>query len=97
MITKGGKKERFFNFLTFSSKRHARLRHIYMTALQNIQSSQEAEYAKKESLMDYIDQNPVKAGLSETPYDWKASGAFYKAQGKENKEQGLKVKLVGSS
>ena len=32
-------------------------------------------------VMDYIDQNPVKAGLSETPYDWKASGAFYKAQG----------------
>jgi len=32
-------------------------------------------------VMEYIDQNPVKAGLSEKPYDWKASGAFYKAQG----------------
>ncbi|MCL2440203.1 MAG: transposase [Treponema sp.] len=32
-------------------------------------------------VMDYIDQNPVKAGLSATPEEWKASGAFYKAQG----------------
>jgi len=32
-------------------------------------------------VMEYIDQNPVKAGLSETSYDWKASGAFYKAHG----------------
>jgi putative transposase len=31
-------------------------------------------------VMDYIDQNPVKAGLTENPTDWKASGAFYKAQ-----------------
>jgi len=32
------------------------------------------------SIMDYIDQNPVKAGLSETPADWKAGGAYYKAR-----------------
>jgi len=32
-------------------------------------------------VMEYIDQNPVKAGLSAAPQDWKASGAFYKAQG----------------
>jgi len=28
----------------------------------------------------YIDQNAVKAGLASTPADWKASGAYYKAQ-----------------
>jgi len=28
--------------------------------------------------MDYIDQNAVKAGLALNPFDWKASGAFYK-------------------
>ena len=26
---------------------------------------------------DYIDQNPVKAGLVLSPQDWKASGAYY--------------------
>jgi len=30
-------------------------------------------------IMEYIDQNPVKAGLVENPADWKAAGAFYKA------------------
>jgi len=35
------------------------------------------EYAH---IMDYIDQNPVVVGLSPTPEDWKASGAFYKAR-----------------
>jgi putative transposase len=34
-----------------------------------------------ESVMEYIDQNPVKAGLTENPADWKASGAYYKACG----------------
>jgi putative transposase len=33
-----------------------------------------------ELVMDYIDQNPVKAGLAVNPADWKASGAFYKTQ-----------------
>ena len=33
-----------------------------------------------EYVMDYIDQNPVKVGLAASPADWKASGAFYKAQ-----------------
>ena len=28
-------------------------------------------------IYDYIDQNPVKAGLAHTPYDWKTSGAYY--------------------
>jgi REP element-mobilizing transposase RayT len=32
-----------------------------------------------ETLMEYIDQNPVKANLAATPSEWKASGAFYKA------------------
>jgi len=32
-----------------------------------------------EFVMDYIDQNPVKAELAATPVEWKASGAFYKA------------------
>ena len=40
--------------------------------------SDQQEY---ENVMEYIDQNPVKAGLAATPADWKASGAFYKAQG----------------
>ena len=31
-----------------------------------------------EFIMDYIDQNPVKAGLVPNPADWKASGAYYK-------------------
>ena len=30
--------------------------------------------------MGYIDQNPVVAELAATPADWKASGAFYRAQ-----------------
>jgi len=30
-------------------------------------------------IMEYIDQNPVKAGLSPAPAEWKASGAYYKA------------------
>ena len=33
-----------------------------------------------ESIMKYIDQNPVKAGLVTDPAEWKASGAYYKAQ-----------------
>ena len=32
-----------------------------------------------EFVMDYIDQNPVKAELAVTPAEWKASGAYYKA------------------
>jgi len=31
-----------------------------------------------ENIMNYIDQNPVKAGLSSTPEEWKACGAYYK-------------------
>ena len=31
-----------------------------------------------ESVMEYIDQNAVKAGLASIPADWKASGAYYK-------------------
>ncbi|MCL2808932.1 MAG: transposase [Treponema sp.] len=34
-----------------------------------------------DSVMDYIDQNPVKAELSLKPEEWRASGAFYKSQG----------------
>jgi hypothetical protein len=30
-------------------------------------------------VMNYIDQNPVVAGLAPSPESWKASGAFYKA------------------
>ena len=30
-------------------------------------------------VMNYIDQNPVVVGLSSTPEEWKASGAFYRA------------------
>jgi hypothetical protein len=38
-----------------------------------VKDQQEYEY-----IMDYIDQNPVKAGLAAEPSEWKASGAFYK-------------------
>ena len=34
-------------------------------------------------VMDYIDQNAVVVGLSETPEAWKASGAYYKSKGIE--------------
>jgi hypothetical protein len=30
--------------------------------------------------MDYIDQNPVKAGLAPQAADWKAGGAYYIAR-----------------
>jgi len=30
-----------------------------------------------DDVMEYISQNPVKAGLVETPEEWKASGSFY--------------------
>jgi len=29
-------------------------------------------------VFNYIDQNPVKAGLVSNPHDWKASGAYYR-------------------
>jgi putative transposase len=32
-----------------------------------------------EFIMNYIDQNPVKAGLAPSPAEWRASGAYYKA------------------
>ena len=32
-----------------------------------------------EYIMNYIDQNPVVAGLAQSPAEWKASGAYYKA------------------
>ena len=32
-------------------------------------------------VMNYIDQNPVVAGLVSLPAEWKTSGAFYKVQG----------------
>jgi putative transposase len=34
-------------------------------------------------VMNYIDQNPVVAGLAPSPESWKASGAFYKANNVE--------------
>ena len=33
---------------------------------------------KYDFIMNYIDQNPVTAGLATNPEDWKASGAYYK-------------------
>jgi len=41
------------------------------------------DHLEYESVMNYIDQNPVKAGLVATPAEWKASGAFYRAHGLE--------------
>jgi hypothetical protein len=31
------------------------------------------------AIMNYIDNNPVKSGLVASPEEWKASGAYYKA------------------
>jgi REP element-mobilizing transposase RayT len=33
-----------------------------------------------ETVMRYIDHNPVTAGLSESPAEWKSGGAYYKAR-----------------
>lgn len=33
------------------------------------------------AIMHYIDQNPVTAGLTSTPDEWKTGGAFYKKHG----------------
>jgi REP element-mobilizing transposase RayT len=41
---------------------------------REVRSHEDYEY-----VMNYIDQNPVVVGLSPTPAEWKASGAFYKA------------------
>ena len=35
-------------------------------------------------VMNYIDQNPVVAGLAPNPMQWKESGAFYKMHGLTN-------------
>ena len=44
----------------------------YARAIQD-----EQEY---ESIFNYIDQNPVVAGLAVTPAGWKAGGAYYRAR-----------------
>jgi len=36
-----------------------------------------------ETVMNYIDQNPVKAGLAASPEDWKPSGAYLRSQDSE--------------
>ena len=36
-----------------------------------------------DTVMDYIDQNPVKAELVAKPSDWTASGAYYRKHGLE--------------
>jgi len=41
-----------------------------------VKDQQEYEY-----VMEYIDQNPVKAGIASSPAEWKGSGAYYKSQG----------------
>jgi putative transposase len=33
-----------------------------------------------ETVMNYIDQNPVEAGLAAAPAEWPASGAYYREQ-----------------
>jgi putative transposase len=38
------------------------------------------DHEEYENVMNYIDQNPVVAGLATAPAEWKASGAFYKAK-----------------
>jgi len=41
------------------------------------------DYTEYEHVMNYIDENPVKAGLAAAPNEWKASGAFYGYHGLE--------------
>jgi len=42
---------------------------------REVKDKHEYEYT-----MEYIDQNPVKAGIVSTPIEWKSSGAFHKSQ-----------------
>jgi len=51
------------------SKDHLWGERYFTRAIKNLQ-----EY---EFVMNYINQNPVVAGLSESPASWKPSGAFY--------------------
>jgi putative transposase len=60
-----------WNFL-HGSKNHLWGDRYFARAIKNPQ-----EY---ESVMDYIDQNPVKAGLTAVPGEWSASGAYYREQ-----------------
>jgi len=50
MVAGTKKKEEKRKIFSFSVKRHARLRHIYMTVFAKSASSQEAKCAKKESI-----------------------------------------------
>jgi putative transposase len=60
-----------WNFL-HGSKNHLWGDRYFARAIKNPQ-----EY---ESVMNYIDQNPVKAGLTAVPAEWPASGAYYREQ-----------------
>jgi len=61
-----------WNFI-HGSKDHVWGERYFARAVKNLQ-----EY---ESVMNYIDQNPVVVGLAETPEAWQASGAFYREKG----------------
>jgi putative transposase len=63
---------------TNSAKRwnftHGSTNHLWGNRYFSRAVKNEHEY---ECVMNYIDQNPVKAGLATSPEEWKASAAFY--------------------
>jgi len=59
------------------NKIHGSIDHVWGNRYfaRAVRSPQEYEF-----IMNYIDQNPVKAELVADPADWQASGAYYKAR-----------------
>jgi REP element-mobilizing transposase RayT len=57
---------------------HGSIDHVWGSRYFSRAVKNEQEY---EHIMNYIDQNPVNAGLAASPEEWKASGAYYKEHG----------------
>jgi putative transposase len=55
---------------------HGSINHMWGAPYYASEIKSQEEYDR---VMNYIDQNPVTAGLSTSPAEWKASGAYYKA------------------
>ena len=66
---------------TMSAKRwnsiHGSIDHVWGHRYFSRAVKDEEEF---EFLINYIDQNPVTAGLAPAPEEWKASGAYYKTR-----------------
>jgi len=67
---------------TISAKRwnfiHGSIDHIWGERYFSREIKGNEEY---QAIMEYIDRNPVVAGLAASPEEWKASAAFYKKHG----------------